>query len=153
MMDEPIIDGNDDKLAAVIEAMIPKSMDDIIRKNREVVQLRLANETDISKLQAEIEEDNPVFILDNWNLLAFDRLGVTTVHLIGDVRGESEPRITSKAIEIDMKRHVLTTISGNLYRMGSRNDGEPNTEKLYLICAYMHEWGIGQMLGVPHFFY
>ena len=152
-MIEQIKDDTSEKLAAGIEAMIPKSMDDIIRKHREVVQLRLASEEDISKLESEIEEVNPVFVLDNWNLIAFDRPGATTVHLIGDVRGESEPRITSKAIEIDMKRHVLTTNSGNLYQMGSRNDGEPNTEKLYLICAYLHQWGIGHELGVPHFFY
>lgn len=150
MLDEPV---KDISVIAALDAMIPKSMDDIIRKNREVVQLRLANEEDISKLQAEIDEVNPVFILDNWSLIAFDRHGATTVHLIGDVRGESNPRITSLVRAIDMKRYVLTTNSGNLYQMGSRKDGEPNTEKLYLICAYIHQWGIGQMLDVPQFFY
>ena len=145
---------NDSELSTALEAMIPKSLNDIIRKNRELVQLRLASEADIFKLQAEILETHPLYILDNWNLIAFDRPGVaTTVHLIGDVRGESEPRITSLVRAIDMKRQMVMTNSGNLYQMGIRNDGEPNTEKLYLICAYMHQWGIGHELGVPHFFY
>lgn len=144
---------NDSELSTALEAMIPKSLNDIIRKNRELVQLRLANEADILKLQSEIHEVNPVFILDNWNLIAFDRPGATTIHLIGDVRGESEPRITNLIRAIDMKRQLLLTNSGNLYQMGTNNDGEPNTEKLYLICAYMHQWGIGHELGVPHFFY
>ena len=145
---------NDSELSTALEAMIPKSLNDIIRKNRELVQLRLANETDTTKLQAEIIETHPLYVLDSWNLIAFERPGAaTTVHLIGDVRGGSEPRITSLVRAIDMKRQMLTTNSGNLYRMGSRNDGEPNTEKLYLICAYLHQWGIGHELGVPHFFY
>lgn len=152
-MNEQIRDEASSNLAAGIEAMIPKSLDDIIRKNRELVQLRLANDSDIAKLEVEILETHPLYVLDNWNLIAFDVQGVTAVRLIGDVRNGNEPRITSHIVAIDIERQLLKTNSGNLYQMGSRNEGEPDTDQLYLICAYMHQMGIGHELGVPHFFY
>lgn len=136
-----------------IQALIPKSLDDIIRINREFAQLRLTTEDEILELYKEITPDYPKDIVDDWNLISLHKPGATLVFLLGDVRQNGRPRMTSDVTGIDIDRRYLKTKSGSLYQLGSQSKDPPSQDELYLICATFHSWGFGNALGVPHFFY
>ncbi len=153
MMNEKINDDNSDQIASAIEAVWPKSLDDIIRKNRESLQIRMAIELDILSLKTELNANNPLDIFDNWSLIAIASKEQTFLRLIGEVRSTKDTKITSNVIAIDMKQQVLKTLSGSFYQLGTPNEGEPDIYQLYFICAYFHQIGIGPAFGVPHFYY
>ena len=152
-MNEKINDDNSDQIASAIEAVWPKSLDDIIRKNRESFQIRMASESDILSFHIEIEANIPLDIFDNWSLIAFAGKEQKFIRLIGEVRSSKDIKITSNVIAIDMKQQILKTLSGSLYQLGTPNEGEPDIYQLYFICAYLHQIGIGPAFGVPHFYY
>lgn len=142
------------KLTAVIEQLIPKSLDDIIRHNRDKVQLRLATDEEIFDLHQEITPGQLKDAIDDWNLVALHQpeLNTTLVFLLGDIRRNGHQRITSEVMGVDLDRQILITKSGSLYQLGTPKNGAPDVDQLYIVCAAFHAWGFGKMLGVPHFF-
>lgn len=153
MMDEPLKDRNEDQLAAAIEAIKPQSLDDIIRKNRDKLQLLLANETDIQNLHSDIDASNPKDIFDDWSLIAFVTQDKTYLRLIGEARSCKKTKITSIILKTDMGQKVVSTLSGSLYQLGIPNQGEPDLHQRIFICSFMHDIWLGPSFGVPEFFY
>lgn len=153
MMDEPIKDGNEDQLAAAIEALKPKCLDDIIRKKRDKLQLLLANETDIQNLHSDIDASNPKDIFDDWSLIAFVTKDKTYLRLIGEARSCKKTKMTSIILKTDMRQKVVSTLSGNLYQLGTPNIGEPDLHQRIFICTFLHDIWLGPSFGVPEFFY
>ena len=154
-MTEKTKDETTEKLTAAIQALIPQSLDDVIRLNREHVQLRLATDEEIFDLHQVITPGEPKDIIDEWNLIALcqPELDTTFVFLLGDIRRNGHQRITSDVVGIDLDIQLLITKSGSLYQLGSPKNGDPDVDQLYMICAAFHAWGFGHKLGVPHFFY
>ena len=144
-----------EKIREIVETLIPKSLDDIIRLNREHAQLRLATEEEIFVLEREVTPGQPKDIIDEWNLIALHQpeLNTTLVFLLGNIRRNGHKRITSDVTGIDLDRQFLITKSGSLYQLGTPKNGAPDVDQLYMVCAAFHSWGFGNMLGVPHFFY
>jgi hypothetical protein len=150
------IDETTEKLTAAIQALIPQSLDDIIRINREHVQLRLATDEEVFDLHKVITPGEPKDVIDEWNLIALcqPELDTTFVFLLGDIRRNGHQRITSDVTGIDLDKQLLITKSGSLYQLGSpKKNGDPDQHQLMCICAAFHGWGFGHRLGVPHFFY
>ena len=149
------IDETTEKLTAAIQALIPQSLDDIIRINREHVQLRLATDEEVFDLHKVITPGEPKDVIDEWNLIALcqPELDTTFVFLLGDIRRNGHQRITSDVTGIDLDKQLLITKSGSLYQLGTPKNGAPNVDQLYMVCAAFHSWGFGNMLGVPHFSY
>ena len=152
-MNEPIKDGNEDQLAAAIEAIKPKCLDDIIRKNRDKLQLLLANETDIQNLHSDLDANNPKDIFDDWSLIAFVTKDRTYLRLIGEARSCKKTKMTSIVLKTDMRQKLISTLSGSLYQQGTHNEGEPDLHQRIFICSFLHDIWLGPSFGVPEFFY
>lgn len=148
-----MIDNGSDKFSLAIQALIPKSLDDVIRKNREHFQLRLTTDEEIFDLYKTITPNEPKDIVDDWNLITLHSADGSITWLLGDVRRKGRPRITSDVTGINFDRSFITTRSGSLYQLGNHKNGPPTQEELFLVCATFHHWGFGAGLGVPHFFY
>lgn len=142
-----------EKLAASIEDLIPKSLDDIIRLNRDKAQLRLTTDEEILELYHDITPGNPKDIIDDYSLITLVSESLTQVFLLGDVRRTGIQRITSVVLQIDADRQLLTTKSGSLYQLGTPSPGLPDAHQLMCVCAAFHSWKFGAVLGVSHFFY
>lgn len=145
-----------EKLTTAIEQLIPKSLDDIIRKNRDLVQLRLATDEEIFALHQVITPGQPKDVIAEWNLIALHQPAFSNVQifLLGDVSSSDQQRVTSEVVGIDLDRQLVVTKSGSLYQLiGSPKNGDPDPQQLMCICSVFHEWGFGEKLGVPHFFY
>lgn len=140
-----------------IAALLPKSLDDIVRINRQYLMIRLAMEREIMVLHHEIVPNRlPVMVLADWRLVAFD-MSAEGIHridisLLGD-RPYGGVRITSPVRKIDLDRQLVITHSGTLYGLGKRGEGEPPFDHLAMICAATYSWGWGAAFGIPHFFY
>lgn len=145
---------NEDLLEKLIESMIPKSLDDIIRQNQEFATLRLATEEEIMALHQAIEPSKPKKIIDNWNFinLHLTHGDIDQLTLIGDKRENGAARITSIVTGIDLDRQYIKTKSGSLYQLGTPRPGVIDQDQLFLICAAFHAWGFGAFLGVPNFY-
>src|SRR5260370_36304676 len=63
------------KLEKVLETLFPTSLDDIVRKNRELVQIGLATAEEFASRAARIEPGRPVDTIDHGRLIAVRALG------------------------------------------------------------------------------
>ncbi|MBC7751146.1 MAG: hypothetical protein H7Z73_05425 [Candidatus Saccharibacteria bacterium] len=138
-----------------VDALVPKSLDDIIRKNRDKAALRLTTPEEMMELRQKIFFSEPKAIMDEWSLISMIRLtdGFVQVYLLGNIRGKTIHRLTSTVQQIDLDKQLLITQSGSLYQLGKPLDGEHGMHQLMAICAIFHTWGFGNFLGVPQFFY
>jgi hypothetical protein len=145
-----------DKLTQQISALIPKSLDDIIRKNRELVELRSATEADILPLEMPIPGPYyPKDTINDWHLIGLceKHSNWVQVLLLGYSTSQHCPWITSPVMSIDREQNFVRTRSGSLYVLGNRAHGEPPMDQLIHVCAALHMWGSGTFLGAPEFFY
>jgi len=149
------MDETSKKLTAAVEALIPQSLDNIIRSNRDKAQLRLTTDEEIFTLHQVITPGEPKDVLDDWNLITLYQpdLDFSQTFLLGDIRRNGHQRITSTVTGIDLDKQLIVTKSGSLYQLGTPKNGDPDVNQLYMVCSAFHDWGIGKMLGVPHFFY
>lgn len=145
---------NDASLTAKLEAMIPRGLDDIIRKNREHCQIRHATDADLSPLLGEVPAAYPKLVITNWHLVSIEAAGEYKVVLLGDIcDGSGNTWITSKITRLDLQSGYLRTASGSLYMMATKGEGEPTFEQLALLCVYFNRSDYGRYFGVPEFFY
>lgn len=139
-----------------IDDLIPNTLDDVIRKNRELVELGLSAPDEILALLAEVQQGLPVKdMIDDWHWISLrsKRSGDVKVLLLGQSQKESVAWMTSSIVRIDLAQSVIVTQSGGLYGLGSQGTGEPSRGQIIHVCATFHKWGSGEFLGVPHFFY
>lgn len=149
----------DDQLGAQLAALIPKTLDDIVRINRDACAVRLATAEDISPCEREISLASCVLKdrLSDWRLICIDTRpvgGAAQVFVVGQAQAAGTVWNTSSVIGIDRRTGVVLTRSGSCYLLlGPQAEGEPPIDDLIHICVTFHKWGFGQALGVPHFFY
>lgn len=104
-MREQIKEDNLNQLISAIADQEPKSLDDIIRKNRASFQIRLATELDILGRQAYVDASNPKDVVDNWTLITMvGKDKKTFLRLIGEFRSSKKIKITSNIFAIDVNQ-------------------------------------------------
>ena len=146
-----------------LEHMIPKSLDDIVRKSRDRFQIALATVEELAGLAATIEAGPIRDTITEWRIIAFRAIGLSVdaqtqavsrslLLLLGRAAGTRCPWITSAVTEIDIDRRLVRT-QNSVYRLGARGEGEPPQEDLICVCAATHRWGVGKRIGAPAFFY
>jgi hypothetical protein len=142
-------------LAATIEDLIPKSLDDIIRINRDQARLYLTTDDEIMDLHAEVMPGTPKEVIDDWRFITLYIVpsNLVQVMLLGDKRCNGHARITSVVRRIDLDRGFVVTNSRSLYQLGKKGHGQPPFEHLAMICQAFHSWGFGMFLGVPYFLF
>lgn len=141
-----------DGLKEKIEALIPKSLDDIIRQNREHCQVRHATEADLAPLLGTVPEAYPRLVITRWHLVTIAIKDEYKVVLLGDIcDGTGNTWVTSKVVKLDLDSGYLRTASGSLYLMAKKGEGEPSFKQLALLCSYFNRGGYGSFFGVPEF--
>ena len=151
-----------EQIVASIEAQIPRSLDDIITKNREFASQYSATKKQVAALQKTIPHPGDQLIkksINDWRLVTLDikHAGEVAryVRLLGyhdEARGCCT--LTSPILGIDLGTGIVVTRSGSFYRLvGPCGQGEPTLFQLLLVCADFHNVGYGRFFGVPHVYY
>lgn len=146
-------------LERALEDLIPKSLDDIVRKNRQSCSIHLTADEDLAALTRSIiaDESDIKDEIDDWRVVCYHRtpeLGGKAHLLIGHAIRANCNWGTSPISAIDLLVGLATTRSGSIYRLrGPRGKGEPPTDHLICLCALLHTWGSGPVVGVPYFFF
>lgn len=141
----------------ILQNIIPKTLDGIVRSNREEMQLEYATEQDLAKIQKQIPGDfyrgalRSAFIYKR----IFPALQQEALYLVGfmDERGRTITWHTSRIEEFDPETRMVFTASGSLYWVEDFVAGEPDSQLLINVCVILHRDGLGSRFGVPHFFY
>ena len=144
-------------------ALIPSSIDDVIRAHKDQASLRFSTDEDLRVLTATIPAgtDSKQYGLikgsiSKWNLLTLDVHSKIQqdkfVVLFGWNDNEGQTWNTSPIVRLDRGTGLVFTYSGSLYRLQGPQ-GTPDDLDLLHLCVYMHQTGAGPHLGVPHFFY
>ncbi len=134
-----------------LEQIIPKSLDDIIRSNREKVRLYLSTETELDALKGAVPIQRFKGEISNWAFITFfltESGGFPMVYLTGFNKAENSSWMTSLVTAIHGE--AVATTSGSLYRLIGERTSTPDLEH---ICATLNTWGIGPMFDVPPFFF
>lgn len=144
---------NENSFAKQLESLVPKSLDDLIRTNRDLALFRLATDQEVMHLHHEIAPRKPKDTLNDWRLIAFHlkQVNQTYFFMLG-TSATSVPRITSDVEQIDLDRKLILT-RNSLYSLGERGEGEPHFEHLMMVCSAFHTWGLGETLGMLEVFY
>lgn len=136
-----------------LNELLPKNLDDIIRKNRKRASLRLATEADKRAVAHRIVSVGCAAPISRWNLLTLDVRGTDPTKytiLVGWNDVASTTWNTSPIVELDAAAGLVLTRSGTLYRMVGESSDKID---LLCICAWLHQTPAGKYLGVPEIFY
>lgn len=141
-----------DSLHDAIQNLLPKSIDDVIRKHRDHVELRIATAKDKASVTRAISPSGDAVEISRWSFLALEAREpmqpVLYVMLVGWRDDAQRSWITSPAYGIDQQHGYVVTRSGSLYRTVGESS---EVIDLPTVCAWMHTTSIGEYLGVPLF--
>lgn len=146
----------EDSIEQTIEKLIPKSLADIIRKNREKLRLALATDDELAKLEAKVPDSTVRYTLTDWQVIMLHATlengdKMVMPRLAGSVEETGESWITSNIVGIDSGKGLVQT-ANSIYRiLGPRVEEEKID--LLNVCIALHRWGVGRAFGVPEFFY
>lgn len=139
-----------------LKALIPSSIDHVIRAHRDIVSLRLSTEADLRVLSATITDSADSIPVSQWLFVTLDvhspTLTQQTVHLFGMNEDAGHSWCTSPVLKLDRATGLLNTRSGTLYKLRGTRGKEQDLD-LPCLCAYLHTTPIGAYLDVPHFVY
>jgi len=133
-----------------LEQIEPKSLDDIIRTNRDMVKAYLSTDVEIEALKRPIPIAFVRGELFDWAFITFfmTENELPMIYLTGFNRAERSSWMTSLVVAIE--GDVVATTSGSVYKL---KGGKSDKLDLHHICATLNGWGVGQKLGVPQFFF
>lgn len=135
----------------------PKSLDDIIRANRDKCSLSLSTKEELAELPSIVEmmaDQKPVHArLNGWYFICLKENGAMLHFLTGFHEAQDCVWATSVIVALDQVHGLALTKSGNIYQLVAKGEGDPSQVILLHICFQLHNWGVGKMLGVPRIFY
>ncbi len=144
-------------LEQAVKELIPKSLDEIIRTNRDKCSLSLSTSEELDELPMIVEAmalPKPVSAtLNNWRFVCMKENSKKLHFLTGIHVAQNCVWATSVIVAIDLEHGFALTKSGNIYQLGTKGEGEPEPDILLHICVQFNNWGIGKMLGVLQVFY
>lgn len=135
---------------------IPRRLDEVIRANRDKLQLRLATNAEIVTLTRVIPlVDELNGEISDWRFVAFEcafhNQRSTHLRALGNnARRGAGVKITSPVVAYDPGARLIATRRGSIYQLaGEAGVGEPTVDQLLLVCGALWHWGVGNGLGVP----
>lgn len=139
--------------------LIPKDIDDIIRTNRDRLQLAFASKAELGGLEQPILDTSTGAVrhnVQNWNILmvyqTIDGSRKSLPVLLGNVVETGQCWITSGVTAINGRAGLVRT-ANSLYRIVGRRNPAPDSHLLMHICIWLNQRGVGPYYGVPGFFY
>lgn len=136
-----------------IDDHLPKTLDEIVRKNRDQVEIRLATTQEIAQLAAEILAPDAVKdTITDWYPIVFRVKEDPTIRIFGVFQQKDAVSFTSHVLMLD-EAAGLAISDHAIYRLGKRGQGEPPRAFVVALCGLLNELGVGKALGVPEVFF
>lgn len=137
-------------LAEELAQLLPESLDDIIRANRDKAQLYFSTDEELAPYRGPVGFGDTKGQVSDWAFISLYLVEsrASFIYLVGFNETTQRTLMTSFITGIEDRK--VTTKSGSYYELiGDRT----LDVDLVHICATLHLWGIGPGLGVPHFFF
>ncbi len=144
-----------DTVGAKLQALIPTSIDDVIRTNRDQASLRFSTQEDLGPLAGEILPGARAVPVSLWNFVTLCMHGehpVQHVLLLGWNDNEDRTWNTSPVRRFDAAAGLVATRSGTIYTVAGPHGAEQDLDLVHL-CIYLRQTGAGDFYGIPPFFY
>lgn len=140
-----------------LDKIRPKSLDDIIRTERDKCSLSLSTQKELIELPPIAEKmanSKAIYArLNGWYFISLKENDVKLHFLVGFHEAQDCVWATSVIVALDLEHDLALTKSNNIYQLGAGGEGEPSQVILLHICFQFYNWGIGKRLGVPRIFY
>lgn len=149
---------NSSNLIQQAKNLIPKNLDDVVRKNRHLLQLEYANQEDVSKLTKRIQTTSfKGTLVDAFLYKRLIKISeVEPIYAVGYLITDAG-RIafhTSQVVGVDNDQKIIATASGSYYKIDSFADTQQTDSTLLLhICHVSHRDGWGTHFGIPEIYY
>ncbi|MBW7851698.1 MAG: hypothetical protein H3C38_14490 [Rhodospirillales bacterium] len=130
---------------------LPRRLDDIVRRQRDRCQIRLASAAEFDALHTALPAARARHTLADWRLIAIVADGNASLHLLGTTE-RTESWITSRVSGLDLETRSART-ANNHYALAAAGAGEPPFEHVLHVCAALNAWGLGRALDVVRVFY
>lgn len=144
-----------ESLGEQLERLLPKSLDDVLRANRDKMRLAFATHEEIQELADEVSSTGVRHAIKDWQFIVMHLTDkdptFKSVRLFGSVTATNEAWSTSHVVAIDMKNGLVKT-SNSTYRLDGPQAAESELDLLH-VCASLHYWNLGAMFDVPYIFY
>lgn len=139
-----------------LKNLVPKTLDDIFRKNRYKGRLALATNEELEKFESKIADLPIRHKITHWQIFMIhitteNGAHISSPRLIGRVEESRQSWISSNIIRINSGNGLIETKNSCYQVIGSRVD-EAELDLLH-ICVTLNQWGIGNRFGVPELFY
>lgn len=140
-----------------LQDLIPKSLDEVVRANRDKFRLAFATDEEMLSLERGVPAGGPVqHTLEGWNILMMHATAggktQSVPKLLGSVQGTGQCWITSTVKAIDPDTGLVQT-ANSVYRVTGPRSLEPSVHLLLHVCVFLNQRGAGPYLGIPEFFY
>jgi len=140
-----------------IDDYLPKSLDEIVRRRRDEVQIRLASTAEIQALgeflgDAQMKKGKEKDTINEWYPITFQLSEDLQVRLLGHFERKGVISMTSQVLMLDLATGSAKT-ENSRYRLGKPGEGEPPRAYLVQLCAILNDMGLGKALGVPEVFF
>ncbi len=135
-------------LERYLDRLLPKSLDDVFRANREKGQIYASTPQELNARAGPVPIAACKARISRWYFISIRIGDQTRVFLCGNNERAHSSWITTTIMSID--RDAVLTRSGSVYRLV----GEPSDQyDLPFLCAALNAWGVGQLFGVPDLFF
>jgi hypothetical protein len=133
--------------------LIPKGLDDIVRKHRDKLSFEAATPQDLKALEMPIVITNPQGALSSGFIYKWviPTKGVAVLFMVGHIN--DVVRHTSQLIGWDPDNQVALTRSGSHYILEEFVDPDSDPQLLAGICAWCHRGPAGSTFGMPEWFF
>lgn len=144
---------NEEELAAQQTATMPgrrgSSIDELIRRNRNLIELDLAADAEVGPLLGDGAGLRGAKSVQDWWLIAIRDLGAgaTTVHVVGVAASSLEHWVSYPLEWMAPDLSSCRTAYGSDV-LGRRASGPPTREALVAIVTVLREWGIEEEYGL-----
>lgn len=140
-----------------LQDIVPRSLDEIVRTNRDKLRLAFATDGEMKSLEHGVPAGWVVrHTLEGWNILMMHATAggktQSIAKLLGSVEGTGQCWITSTVKGIDLDTGLVQT-ENSIYRVEGPRLFEPSTHLLIHVCVFLNQRGVGPFLGIPAFFY
>jgi hypothetical protein len=140
-----------------IDDYLPRTLDDIVRRRRDEVQIRLATAMEIAALgeflgDAQMTPGEAKDTISEWYPVTFRVRDDLHIRLLGRFERKGAISLTSQVLKLDLAADLAKT-DNSLYRLGNPGEGEPPRHFVVLLCAILNDMGVGKTLGVPEVFF
>lgn len=131
---------------------LPRTLDEVVRRNRDAVEIRLATDAEIVSLAGQVSAAEIKYTINEWYPIALTVKGQRWIRVLGHFEGRGEITWSSALVAFDQEAGLAQTLN-SVYRLGNRGQGEPDRACLMQLCAILNQMGVGPALGVPEVFF